>query len=1493
MYRRFKKLNALLILALVASAFSFDTQHAGAASIVPWKSVVHVGDTVSFSGRNWIVLDPDAGYLLASDLDSGGPRSFDSSNKQLFDPGNSENLAYWLNRDFYNSLSDRLWIQNYGWKAGNEQDESGRIVNANVGLLSYFELRYYRPYLSVPPDRYWLITPHKNNQFYVWFANNSLSSAIGANRSYGVRPAVHLKSALSVSSGSGTSVDPFVIINQIPEIELSDSNGRHILSSGNGNETFTLTGKAADKDGGDVTVRATLGGVTKTATVTGAPTALPGADNFTLTWNAAADHPANGTFNNLSVTVDDGNGGTSSASYGGTLTVDTIGPNEPAFQFSSPAGYSSGAATKEDVVFTVQDGADAGTGPFKSQYRTRLNGGGWSDWADYSAAIPVSQEGRTDVEAVTYDKAGNVSTAAPAQVLIDRTSPSAPGINFTSPADYSSGKVSYQNVTFTISDGTDTGSGILKSQYRTSGDHGATWSLWTDYLTPVSITQAGATEVEARTVDKAGNESDSAAAQAQIVKAAPSASNVEVTGTPVEGQTLTGSYSYGDMNGDAESGTTYQWYRSDDAALTVKHMPIAGAVSQAYVLQAGDIGKYISFEVTPRSAEEPMVGTPVESAATAKIGAAPAAPAASDVLVAGSPVQGQTLTGSYAYADVNGDTESGSTFQWYRSDDPALTLNHTAIAGATGRNYVLQAEDIGKYISFQVTPRTETAPTTGTAAESAATAKIEQAPAAPVAAGVMVTGSAVQGQTLTGTYTYADANGDSETGSTYQWYRSDDSGLTKNHTAIAGADQTAYILQADDIGKYISFEVTPRSSVEPKVGQAVESPATSVILAGPSAPMASGITVTGTPAEGQTLTGSYIYSDVNGDAESGSTYQWYRSDDSALKVNHKAVDGAVSRTYVLQAGDVGKYISFQVIPRTETAPTTGTTVESAATGKIGAAPAAPGVSGVSVAGSTVQGQTLTGSYIYFDVNGDAESGSAYQWYRSDDSALKVNHTAIPGAAGRIYVLQAEDVGKYISFQVTPHTETAPATGEAVESAATAKIEAAPVVQPPGQDQSGSSGSSDSVLTPPAVPGKEYIPIDVQITGISGTLVSTLVVERTLNADGTKKDVMNLTADQVRPAVNGTSAAGTSSVTVFIPDTKDEVAETNVTLPKDVVKLLDDAHIGLNILTANAGLQIPAQSLQGFTGDLVLDLKTVKTEDAKLAILGRISKDPGVTKSAGGKEIKVVGRPMMIDTNLHGRDVTLTLPLRESGLSQAQLDHLAVFIEHSDGQKELVKGTQVPLVNNGGMGYQFAVKKFSTFTMIYADGLTVANPQPAYITGYTDGTFKPEAHITRSEIAEILSRVITRDSQGEEAVYRDVKPGSWAYTAISKVTTMGLMHGYTDGTFGPERPLTRAEMAKIVSALLTGGTGSGHGFSDTAGNWAEAEIRKVQGAGIINGYKDGTFRPNSPLTRAEAVVIMNKVLHWSPVNGPAASHWKDVPDSYWALHDIAAAAGSSL
>ncbi|WP_171654868.1 S-layer homology domain-containing protein, partial [Paenibacillus foliorum] len=193
-------------------------------------------------------------------------------------------------------------------------------------------------------------------------------------------------------------------------------------------------------------------------------------------------------------------------------------------------------------------------------------------------------------------------------------------------------------------------------------------------------------------------------------------------------------------------------------------------------------------------------------------------PTASDVSISGAVAVGQTLMGIYTYTDPYGNAENGTTYQWYRSDDAQLT-NHTKIAGATSLTYVLQNEDAGKYISFEVTPKNATAPTTGLAAESAATTVVVKAPAAPVAKNVSINGVTTEGQMLTGSYTYEDANGDAENGTTYQWYRSDDAQLT-NHTKIAGATSLTYVLQNEDVGKYISFEVTPKNATAPTTGLA-------------------------------------------------------------------------------------------------------------------------------------------------------------------------------------------------------------------------------------------------------------------------------------------------------------------------------------------------------------------------------------------------------------------------------------------------------------------------------------------------------------------------------------------------------------------------------------------------------------------------------------------------------------------------------------------------
>lgn len=1445
MNRRTNKRSVFLILTLVISAFSFDIRQADAAAPVSWKTAVHLGDTVSFSGRNWTVLDPDTGYLTASDLDAGGSREFDSDNNQLFNPGNGNNIASWLNGYYYNQLADHLWIQSTSWNIGNEQAESAMTVPAHVGLLSYYESRLYRPYLGTLPDRYWLITPQQRSPFYVWYLNtNGSAAAITANTYRAVRPALHLKSALSLTTGSGTPGDPYVIINQTPEIELSHADDSRTISTQSGSESFSITGKVSDGDGGDVTVSATLGGVTKTALVPSAPKTMPGAENFTLTWNTSTDHIGNGTVSNLSVKADDGNGADKQASYTGTITVDTIGPNQPAIQFTSPAGYTSGSATKDEVTSTVIDGTDSGTGVQKSQYRTRLNGGGWSAWTDYRSSFTVSQEGLTDIEALTFDKAGNISASRSAQVLVDKTVPMVPALNFVSPPGYTSGTDSYQNVTFTVSNGTDTGSGVLKSQYRTSGNDGIVWSSWTDYTIPVSISNAGKTAIEAKTIDKAGNESDSVSAHVQIIKAAPTAANVAITGTPAEDQTLTGSYSYADMNGDAENGSTYHWYRSDDPGLSVNHTLITGAVSRTYVLKAEDVGKYISFEVTPRNTEDPSAGAAVESTATDMITAAPAAPVAANVVITGQAVTGQTLTGSYQYSDVNGDAESGSTYQWYSADDAALTVNHTAIAGATDRTYVLQAADAGKYISFKVTPRNAAVPDTGTAVESAGTAKIALAPAAPIAANVMITGQAVSGQTLTGAYQYSDVNGDAESGSTFQWYRSDDPALAVNHTAIAGATDLTYVLQAADAGKYISFEVTPRNTVEPAVGTAAESAATSLVLTGPTAPTAAMVKITGTEVVGETLSGSYSYADANGDAENGSTYQWYRSDDSAGTLNHSPIAGANSLSYTLQKEDEGKYISFEITPKNAAEPTTGTAAESALTAKVVPAPAAPVAGSVSVTGKAVAGQTLTGSYLYADVNGDAESGSTYQWYRSDDAAGTLNRTAITDAVGRNYVLQAGDVGKYITFEVTPKNAEEPTTGMPVESAASAVIEAAPVV-PPGSGGTGPTGPTSPSSPDPSVPAVPVTPptspSDAQVINASSLM----------NGKNGKVEI-EVTAGRtsVLLPIQAATMVGSNNLVLLMGD-------LNVTLPSEVLSMVQ----GLLKGTDAEGAQI------------LFEASPLQRTKAETLVNGLASKGTRVSQASEVFDFRMViikKDGTLIPVTVFQKPITIAIKVKNNPVKQ--LTH--IYYLSDNGKMEYVGGTWNGDVISSQVTHfsKYAALEISkSFADVPADHWASAAIQSLaakqIVTGITDKEFRLGSKVTRAEFTALLVRALGLKAEVKSG-FGDVPQHAWYAGYVDAAVQAGIVTGQGQNTFAPERTISREEMAVMLIRALevklgkkTDPAAGGSPFADASkvSVWAASSVNAAAELGLIQGKDNHLFDPKGWMTRAEGAQVIYQLL----------------------------------
>ena len=155
---------------------------------------------------------------------------------------------------------------------------------------------------------------------------------------------------------------------------------------------------------------------------------------------------------------------------------------------------------------------------------------------------------------------------------------------------------------------------------------------------------------------------------------------------------------------------------------------------------------------------------------------------------------------------------------------------------------------------------------------------------------------------------------------------------------------------------------------------------------------------------------------------------------------------------------------------------------------------------------------------------------------------------------------------------------------------------------------------------------------------------------------------------------------------------------------------------------------------------------------------------------------------------------------------------------------------------------------------------------AYIIGYPDGTVQPGGQITRAEATTIFFRLLTEESRSANLTktngYTDVASDAWYNTAVSTMTKAGIVDGYPDGTFRPDAPITRAEMAKIIS-LFAKLDKSESRFSDIAGHWAEAYIRLAAGNGWIAGYPDGTFGPQRNITRAETATMINRVLDRVP------------------------------
>lgn len=156
---------------------------------------------------------------------------------------------------------------------------------------------------------------------------------------------------------------------------------------------------------------------------------------------------------------------------------------------------------------------------------------------------------------------------------------------------------------------------------------------------------------------------------------------------------------------------------------------------------------------------------------------------------------------------------------------------------------------------------------------------------------------------------------------------------------------------------------------------------------------------------------------------------------------------------------------------------------------------------------------------------------------------------------------------------------------------------------------------------------------------------------------------------------------------------------------------------------------------------------------------------------------------------------------------------------------------------------------------------------AYVIGYPDGGVHPHATITRAETATIFFRLLTekmrKDNLTKYHSFRDVPQGAWYNAAVATMAKLKIITGYPDGTFQPDAPVTRAEFAAIAARFDEKSARTTASFRDIYGHWAERYISRSAELGWIRGYTDNTFRPDQSITRAEAMALINRVLNRNP------------------------------
>jgi hypothetical protein len=471
-----------------------------------------------------------------------------------------------------------------------------------------------------------------------------------------------------------------------------------------------------------------------------------------------------------------------------------------------------------------------------------------------------------------------------------------------------------------------------------------------------------------------------------------SITSVTITGTPNVGSELTGNYI-----ADAGTGNhfRFEWYTAPSNIILLTSVV-------TYTVQPVDAGTLIYFKLSIlRDADNTLVMSLSSSNITIN-----SFPVATVPVITGTTRVGEVLMADFSYGDPDGDMEAGSIYHWYRISTGSIT-DSVQIAGATNIFYKLTNAEYGNMVAFAVVPRASAGSNPGIRKSSGLTAVVDNNP--PVATTGAITGSLNVGGALLGHYTYSDAEGDPESGSSYQWYSSPD-GIDP-YTPITNDTLLIHIIAMDEQGRYFKFSVTPRAAGGLSPG--VQQLSTGIGPAN-SKPFAYNLSINGNFVIGDSVTAVYEYDDVNHDPQGASGFQWYRE--------AAPIPGATFKKYRLTIDDVDSRMKFEVTPVSSTGyPDTGDPVMSSLSDTVrDNSPSMPSAIDVCISGTRSVDSVLTGSYKYIS-NGYEQKDSKFLWLRG--STVIKSGTALSNMS---YTLKTEDIRKEIKFAVIPKNHRHPA-----------------------------------------------------------------------------------------------------------------------------------------------------------------------------------------------------------------------------------------------------------------------------------------------------------------------------------------------------------------------------------------------------------------------------------------------------------------------------------